>query len=221
MKKLRIIMLGRPGSGKGTQADLLAVKYNIAYIGMGAMLREEIKKDTAIGKLIAPALSKGILIPEKITDELIKKRLQKQDCKKGYLLDGYPRNLAQARFLETITKVNFVFDIVIEDDAVIERLGGRLSCYCGEVYHIDTKPPRSDNKCDKCGKKLYARKDDNPKVIKHRLKVYHRQTEPLIKLYQSQGVLYRVNGNRAIEEIFEDIVRIIKKARKQENKKTI
>ncbi|MBU0687147.1 MAG: adenylate kinase [Candidatus Margulisbacteria bacterium] len=209
MKKL--ILLGPPGSGKGTQAKKLQAIMKVPHISVGDMLREAVAAQTEVGKKAHSFMSQGKLVPDELSIELTRQRLAKPDCKSGFLLDGFPRNMVQAEALQKVCKdLGLVLDAVIYVavplDQVVARLSGRRSCrQCGAVFHVKFHPPKDDNKCDACGGELYQRKDDVEAVIKTRFNVYQEQTKPLIKFYQEQKLLLEVDGSRSVDEVFETI----------------
>ncbi len=199
---MRIVLLGSPGVGKGTYAEKLSKKFKIPHISTGDLFREEIKKGTKEGKEAQKYVEEGKLVPDELTTEILKKRLSKPDCKKGFLLDGYPRNLNQAELLKEITDIQLAVNFEADDEVIMDRLGGRLTCNkCGAIYHKKNDPPKKDNVCDKCHGKLYTRNDQKPEVIKQRLETYRKETAPLIDYYKKQGILLTANANFPIEEV--------------------
>ena len=213
--KLNILLLGAPGAGKGTQAQLIKEKYNIPHISTGDMFREAIRNKTPIGVLADSYISKGNLVPDDVTIALVKERLSKDDCKNGYLLDGFPRTLVQAEALTQLTKdinrpIDLVIDIEVDENKLIDRISGRRMCKgCGASYHIKNLPPKVEGVCDVCGGELYIRKDDNVDALKVRLEAYHTQTQPLINYYAQYGLIGEVNGDTSLENVFEAITDII------------
>ena len=204
-----IIFLGKPGSGKGTQANLVSKKFKIPVISMGEILRGMEKQKTPMGRFIKSRIDRGKFVPDKIAFEILKKRIQKKDCKKGYVLDGFPRTLEQARMFKE--KIGRVIYIDVSDKTIIKRLSSRWECSCGMTYNMLTNPPKKDKICDKCGRRLYRRKDDEPETIRKRLEIYNEQTRPLIKFYSSKNLLIKVNGEKSIKEIYTDVLGILKK----------
>jgi len=209
---VRIILLGPPGSGKGTQAKLLSKKYSIPHIAMGDILREEVAKKTPLGEKVNVYMSKGELVPDEIVIEVLKKRLQEADCVDGFILDGFPRTLNQAKALDNMLnelnlKIDAVIYIDVPDEEIMKRLSLRRTCkVCGRIYNLHYNPPKQDGKCDVCGGELIIRDDDKPEVIKNRLKVYNDQTKPLVNYYETHKLLIRINGVDPIDKVFQQIV---------------
>ncbi len=198
---MNIILLGAPGAGKGTQATRISEKFGLPHISTGDIFRDNIKRQTEIGMLAKSYTDKGQLVPDEVTCEIVKGRLQNADCKDGYLLDGFPRNLFQAEELDKFSKVDAVINIDIDLSLLMDRLCGRRVCKeCGESYHVNFLNGKTV--CEKCGGELYQRKDDNEETVGNRLSVYSEQTAPLIKFYSEKGVLHNVNGVGSIEEVF-------------------
>ena len=208
---MKIIIFGPQGSGKGTQAELIARRYGLPYISTGDIFRFQTKNQTALGQKVNTYISRGDLVPDQLTNEIIKDRLQQPDCTVGFVLDGYPRNKIQLDFLDQVTGADFVIVIDLSDQTAIERLSGRLACKCGLSYHLKFNPPKKEGICDRCGNQLFRRDDDKPEAIKKRLDIYHLQTEPLFAIYEAKGILYHVNGGGLIEEVYEQINKIISK----------
>ena len=206
---MNLILLGAPGAGKGTQAVRIAEKYGIPHISTGDIFRKNIKEQTPIGVTAKSYIDKGQLVPDEVTVEIVRLRLLEDDAKNGYLLDGFPRTLAQAEALDKIANIDKVINIDVDLDALSDRLTGRRVCSkCGESYHVSTK---KDEDCDKCGGKLMHRDDDKPETVANRLKVYTASTAPLIDYYSKQGKLVSVNGMNKIEEVFDEITEALKK----------
>lgn len=200
-----IVLLGPPGSGKGTQAEKISEEFGLPQVSTGNILRHEIETSTPLGIKAKSYMGGGELVPDELVDEMVRKRIKKDDCRGGFILDGFPRDLEQAKILELIVPIDFVFDIQVPDDALIERLSARRVCDCGETYHLKNKPPKKHGVCDKCGNKIYQRKDDDEATIRHRLQVYHEQTEPLIRFYDGKKVLCRIDGLMPIAHIYGQI----------------
>lgn len=198
---MNIILLGAPGAGKGTQASKIAERYRLPHISTGDIFRDNIKRQTPIGLLAKSYTDNGKLVPDEVTCEIVKDRLQNEDCNKGYLLDGFPRNLFQAGELDKFSKVDAVINIDIDLSLLMDRLCGRRVCKeCGESYHINFLEGKTA--CSKCGGELYQRKDDNEETVGNRLKVYSEQTAPLIQYYSDKKVLININGEGTIDEVF-------------------
>jgi len=210
---MRIVMLGPPGAGKGTYASRLTRRLGIPHISTGDMVREEIKKQTDLGKKIKEYSDRGALVPDEIIIKLLAERIRKPDCSGGFILDGFPRTIRQAEALENIAKIDLVINLNVPDEIIITRLSNRLICReCGAIYNLLTLKPKKDRICDKCGGALYQREDDKPEVIKERLNIYRRQTEPLIEYYTKKGLLRNVSCNDLMtppEVMVEKIIEII------------
>lgn len=204
---MNILLLGAPGAGKGTQASQIAAKYGIPHISTGDIFRKNLKEGTPVGLKAKAYIDKGQLVPDEVTCELVAERLKETDCKKGYLLDGFPRNLAQAKALDEISTIDTVVNIDVDLAALEARITGRRVCpKCGESYHVSVK---TDSRCDKCGQTLVQRDDDKPETVKARLEVYKSQTQPLIAYYSEKGVLKSVDGMQSIADVFADIVKVL------------
>ncbi len=212
---MKIIMLGAPGAGKGTQAKMIAEKFNIPHISTGDIFRANIKEGTPLGSKAKEYMDKGLLVPDELVVDLVVDRLAWEDAKNGYVLDGFPRTIPQAEALTNALakngkKVDFAIDIDVPDENIIERMGGRRACVaCGATYHIVNIPPKKEGICDKCGAELILRDDDKPQTVKKRLDVYHEQTQPLIDYYTKEGVLKEVDGTVDMMEVFDAIVQIL------------
>lgn len=213
---MNIIIFGAPGSGKGTQAKKLSLYYNIPHISTGDILRNIMNENTNIGNKIKNFIDNGSLVPDNILVEIIKNRLEKDDCKKGYILDGYPRTLNQANELEIILKklnknIEYIFNIEVPIDLILERLCNRIVCSCGYSYNTKFNPPKVSGFCDNCKSKLIYRNDDNPDLIKKRIEVYEKQTKPVLEYYHQKKILYNINGALSINKIFEIINKYVTK----------
>lgn len=207
---MKLVMIGPQGSGKGTQAKLLKKKLNIPHISTGDMFRENIEKKTELGMKAKAIIDAGKLVPDEITTAMIKERLERDDCKKGFILDGYPRNLSQAGALDTFADIDFVLEIHVDDELSVKRLSMRRQCSkCGAIYGI-TIPPKEEGRCDKCGGELYQRDDDRPETIKKRLEVYHRETEPILDFYKEKAKVLKIDGSKPVQEIIDEILNRIK-----------
>ncbi len=211
---MRVILLGPPGAGKGTQGDLVGKKYGYPKISTGDILRLEVQEGSPLGKQAKASLDQGDLVSDDIVVEIVKKRILQPDCSKGYVLDGFPRTVSQAQGLEKMEGncEEIVINISATEKVLISRLSARRVCFrCGAVYNLLARHPKKDGSCDVCQSKLIQRQDDRPGVIKERLKVYHRQTEPLIGYYKEKKVYHRIDGEGKIEEIFDEISSILDK----------
>ncbi|MBU2566108.1 nucleoside monophosphate kinase [Patescibacteria group bacterium] len=211
-KHLQTVIFGPQGSGKGTQGALLAERFDVPLIGAGDLFRAEIVQKSTLGNLVNQYVTQGLLAPDELVNAVMARQLKKVNVTKGFVLDGYPRNVEQAMHLDRILKVNLVIQLKIEDKEVLRRLGGRLQCMkCKNVYHEIDAPPSRKGVCTLCGNKLERRADDTEEIIKQRLKAYHYITAPLAGYYRQKGVLLAVNGDQAIPYVFEDIVKKIAK----------
>ncbi len=215
---MKIIMLGAPGAGKGTQAKQIAAKYGIPHISTGDIFRANLKEGTPLGLKAKEYMDKGLLVPDELTLDLIMDRFSNDDCRNGYVLDGFPRTIPQA---EALTKaleknndsIDYAIDVDVPDDNIVKRMSGRRACVsCGATYHVVFNPPKTEGKCDTCGAELIQRADDKPETVLNRLSVYHKQTQPLIDYYKGFGKLKTVDGTKEMEEVFADIVKILEKA---------
>ena len=202
MKNLKMIFLGAPGAGKGTQSDIVAEKYSIPTISTGVMIREAIKNNTEMGLAAKAYTEKGALVPDEVVIGIIGERLSKEDCQNGFILDGFPRTVPQAEALDKMgVEINCVVSLEVKDEKIVERMSGRRVCAkCGASYHILYNPSNDGESCDKCGEKLSIRKDDAPEVVLDRLTVYHNQTEPLKDFYGKKGVLVLVEGQEEVKD---------------------
>jgi len=212
---MKIVMLGAPGAGKGTQAKMIAAKYGIPHVSTGDIFRANIKNGTELGKEAKSYMDKGALVPDELTVRILLDRVAQDDCAKGYVLDGFPRTIPQAEVLDAeLTKLNdkidFAINVDVPDENIVRRMSGRRSCpSCGATYHIVHIPPKQEGVCDKCGAALVQRDDDKEETVKNRLKVYHEQTQPLIDFYEKKDVLKNVDGTVDSEEVFAAIVKIL------------
>ena len=211
---MKIIMLGAPGAGKGTQAKKIAEKYQIPHISTGDIFRSNIKEGTELGMKAKAYMDQGGLVPDELTIGMLMDRIQKDDCKNGYVLDGFPRTIPQAESLtnalnERNQKIDYAVNVDVPDENIVNRMSGRRACLsCGATYHIVYKPSKVEGICDVCGDKLVLRDDDKPETVKKRLSVYHDQTQPLIDYYKEAGVLANVDGTQDMEKVFSDIVAV-------------
>ena len=212
---MKIIMLGAPGAGKGTQAKQIAAKYQIPHISTGDIFRANIKNGTELGKKAKEYMDQGLLVPDELTCDLVMDRIGQEDCANGFVLDGFPRTIPQAESLDAALskigqKMDFAIDVDVPDSHIVKRMSGRRACLsCGETYHIVAIPPKKEGICDACGKELVLRDDDKPETVQKRLDVYHEQTQPLIDYYKKQGILHSVDGTQPMEDVFANIDAII------------
>ena len=212
---MRIIMLGAPGAGKGTQAKKIAAKYGIPHISTGDIFRANIKEGTELGKKAKTYMDQGLLVPDELVVDLVVDRLQQEDAQKGYVLDGFPRTIPQAESLDEALKkvgsqIDYAIDVDVPDENIINRMSGRRACVqCGATYHLVYAPTKAEGVCVGCGDSLVLRDDDKPETVKKRLNVYHEQTQPLIDYYTSAQVLKRVDGTQDMEDVFAAIVAIL------------
>ncbi|WLR55015.1 adenylate kinase [Mesobacillus subterraneus] len=208
---MNLVLMGLPGAGKGTQADKIVGKYNIPHISTGDMFRAAIKEGTELGLQAKSFMDKGELVPDEVTIGIVRERLSKADCEKGFLLDGFPRTVAQAEALDTMLadlgkKIDFVINIDVDQSILMERLTGRRICKnCGATYHLVFNPPAKEGVCDRCGGELYQRADDNAETVQNRLDVNVQQTKPLLNFYEDKGYLRNINGQQDINVVFADI----------------
>ena len=212
---MKIIMLGAPGAGKGTQAKMIAEKFAIPHISTGDMLRANIKNGTELGMEAKKYMDQGLLVPDELTVKILLDRVAQDDCKNGYVLDGFPRTIPQAEVLDKALtelgdKIDYAVNVDVPDENIINRMSGRRACVnCGATYHIVHIPPKKENICDTCNAELILRDDDKPETVKNRLEVYHNQTQPLIEFYEAKGVLKSVDGTVDMKDVFESIVTIL------------
>ena len=212
---MKIIMLGAPGAGKGTQAKKIAAKYDIPHISTGDIFRANIKNGTELGNKAKTYMDQGLLVPDELVVDLVVDRVQQDDCKNGYVLDGFPRTIPQAEALDKALaalgdKVDYAIDVNVPDENSVNRRGGRRACVgCGATYHLVYAPTKTEGICDVCGKELILRDDDKPETVQKRLNVYHDQTQPLIDYYTSQGILRTVDGTVDIDDVFRAITEFL------------
>ena len=212
---MKIVMLGAPGAGKGTQAKMIAEKYTIPHISTGDIFRANIKEGTPLGLEAKSYMDQGKLVPDELTVKILLDRVAKDDCKNGYVLDGFPRTIPQANVLKEALakqndKIDFAINVDVPDENIVRRMSGRRACVtCGATYHIEHVPPKKEGICDKCGSALILRDDDKPDTVLNRLKVYHDQTQPLIDFCNNEGILKEVDGTIDVKDVFESIVKIL------------
>ena len=220
---MKIIMLGAPGAGKGTQAKRIAEQYGIPHVSTGDIFRANIKEQTPLGMEAKSYMDRGELVPDELTVKILLDRVAKDDCKNGYVLDGYPRTIPQAEVLDKAIedtqdpsaigadeKIDFAINVDVPDENIINRMSGRRACLkCGATYHIQYMPPKTEGICDKCQSELVIRDDDKPETVRNRLSVYHEQTAPLIDYYSNKGILRTVDGTKDVDEVFSDIKNIL------------
>lgn len=212
---MKIIMLGAPGAGKGTQAKMIAEKYGVPHISTGDIFRANIKNGTELGMEAKKYMDQGLLVPDELTVKILLDRVAQEDCKNGYVLDGFPRTIPQAEVLDRALseigdQIDFAINVDVPDENIVKRIGGRRACLsCGATYHIEHVPPKTEGICDVCGANLVLRDDDKPETVGNRLKVYHKQTQPLIDFYQAKGILKTVDGTVDMKDVFASIVAVL------------
>lgn len=209
---MRLILLGPPGAGKGTQASRIVEKYSIPHISTGDIFRKNIKEGTELGKKAKEYMDKGLLVPDELVVAIVEDRLKEDDCQKGFLLDGFPRTVNQAEALDKVlqnmtTSLDKVINIKVDKGILVERAIGRRICKeCGMTYHVEFNPPKTEGKCDVCGGELYQRNDDKEETVAKRIEVYLNETAPLIDYYKNKNILVDIDGEQHIDKVFEDIV---------------
>ena len=212
---MKIIMLGAPGAGKGTQAKMIADKYGVPHVSTGDIFRANIKEGTELGKEAKTYMDRGLLVPDELTVKILLDRVAKEDCKKGYILDGFPRTIPQAQVLDAELEklgegIDCAINVDVPDNHIVERMSGRRACVeCGATYHIVHIPSQKEGICDRCGKELVLRDDDKPETIQSRLDVYHDQTQPLIAFYTEKGILRTIDGTADMKDVFKTITGIL------------
>ena len=212
---MKIIMLGAPGAGKGTQAKMIADKYGVPHISTGDIFRANIKNGTELGMEAKKYMDQGLLVPDELTVRILLDRVAQDDCKNGYVLDGFPRTIPQAEVLDSeLTKlgdhIDYAINVDVPDENIVKRMSGRRACLtCGATYHIEHVPPKKEGICDVCGSELVLRDDDKPETVKQRLEVYHTQTQHLIDYYTKEGILKEVDGTQDLQKVFDDITAIL------------
>lgn len=212
---MKIIMLGAPGAGKGTQAKMIADKYSVPHISTGDIFRANIKNGTELGMEAKKYMDQGLLVPDELTVKILLDRVAAEDCKNGYVLDGFPRTIPQAEVLdhaltELGDRIDYAINVDVPDENIVKRMSGRRACLaCGATYHIEHVPPKAEGVCDRCQKELVLRDDDKAETVLNRLKVYHDQTQPLIDFYTTKGILKTVDGTQPMEKVFSAIVEVL------------
>ena len=212
---MKIIMLGAPGAGKGTQAKMIADKYGVPHVSTGDIFRANIKNGTELGMEAKKYMDQGLLVPDELTVKILLDRVSQPDCKNGYVLDGFPRTIPQAEVLDKALaelgeSIDYAIDVDVPDENIVKRMSGRRACVsCGATYHVVHVPPKKEGLCDRCGSELILRDDDKPETVKNRLDVYHKQTQPLIDFYTKKGVLKTVDGTVDMQDVFKAIVAIL------------
>lgn len=212
---MKIIMLGAPGAGKGTQAKKIADVCKIPHISTGDIFRANIKNGTELGAKAKEYMDKGLLVPDELVCDLVVDRIQQSDCERGYILDGFPRTIPQAEALTNALnaieqKLDYAIDVAVPDENIVRRMSGRRACVgCGATYHMVYNSTKVEGICDACSGQLILRDDDKPETVQKRLEVYHKQTQPLIDYYTSQGILVAVDGTKGMEDVFRDILKVL------------
>ncbi|WP_459842316.1 adenylate kinase [Halanaerocella petrolearia] len=207
---MRLVLLGPPGAGKGTQAARMEAAYGLPHVATGDIFRQAIKEETELGKKAKEYIDQGKLVPDKIVVGIVEERLSEDDCQEGFILDGFPRTIEQAEALADLVDLDTVLNIKVGDEEVVNRLSGRRVCKeCGATFHLEYNQPQKKGLCDECGADLYQRDDDKPETIKERLKVYYDQTAPLINYYKDRNLLQSVNGEQNLDQVFADISQIL------------
>lgn len=212
---MKVIMLGAPGAGKGTQAKRIADKYGVPHVSTGDIFRANLKNGTELGMEAKKYMDAGQLVPDELTVKILLDRVAQDDCKNGYVLDGFPRTIPQAEVLDKALAdlgdhVDYAIDVDVPDENIVRRMSGRRACTgCGATYHIEHVPPKTEGVCDRCGETLILRDDDKPETVQNRLKVYHDQTQPLISYYTNKGILRTVDGTKDMNDVFAAITEIL------------
>ncbi|MCC6065034.1 MAG: adenylate kinase [Thermofilum sp.] len=207
---MRLVFIGPPGVGKGTYAAAVSQRFGIPHISTGDMIREEIKRGSELGRKLKEYVERGLLVPDEIVTEMVRERLSREDCKRGFILDGYPRTLKQAEELDGITAIDLVLNFVAPDEVIIDRISGRRICrVCGAIYHVKYMPPKVPGVCDRCGGPLYQREDDKPEVVARRLEVYRQQFAPIIEYYRRKGVLVDVDASEQAEVVVPRVLKLL------------
>jgi len=207
---MRLVFIGPPGVGKGTYAAAVSQRFGIPHVSTGDIIRDEIKRGSELGRKLKEYVEKGALVPDEVVTEMVRERLKREDCKRGFILDGYPRTLKQAEELDRITAIDLVLNFVAPDEVIIDRISGRRICrVCGAIYHVKYMPPKVPGACDKCGGPLYQREDDKPEVVARRLEVYRQQFTPIIEYYMRKGVLVDVDASEQAEIVVPRVLKLL------------
>jgi adenylate kinase len=212
-QNMKLAIFGPPGAGKGTQAKTISLKLGIPQISTGDLLRAESKSGSELGNMARSYMDRGALVPDEVVLGMLRERLKKEDCRKGFLLDGFPRSIPQANALEGITGLDLVVNIAVDEDKLLRRITGRRMCQCGAAYHLEENRPREENKCDLCGSILYQRDDDREGTVRKRMEVYRSQTAPLLEHYKERHLVRDVDGNQPIDKVREAVMEAIERGR--------
>ncbi len=214
---LKMLIMGPAGAGKGTMSELICDNFNVQHVSTGDMFREELKQNTELGQKANEYMSKGLLVPDEVTIQMVNKRIRKEDCANGYLLDGFPRSLPQAEAIENLG-INVVINLTVGEDKLVERIVNRRLCRnCGRIYNITTLPSKVEGVCDDCGGELYQRGDDTYEKLMVRLDSYTKQTEPVVEYYRAKNVVYDIDAGKPINEVFDEIKKILTKVMEDSN----
>ncbi len=209
---MRLVFIGPPGIGKGTYAAAVSQRYGIPHISTGDILRDEVKRGTELGRRVKEYLDRGVLVPDELIIEIVRERLSQEDCRRGFILDGFPRTIRQAEELDGITKIDLVLNFVAPEEVIIDRISGRRICrVCGAIYHVKYMPPRVPGVCDKCGGELYQRDDDKPEVIRRRLEVFKAQFEPIVSYYRGRGLLVEIDASEQAEVVIPRVIAVLER----------
>lgn len=211
---MRLVFMGPPGVGKGTYAAAISERFGIPHVSTGDMIREEIKGGTELGRRLREYVERGELVPDELVTELVRTRLSREDCKRGFILDGYPRTLRQAEDLDGIAKIDLVLNFVAPDEIIVDRISGRRICRkCGAIYHVKYMPPKVLGVCDRCGGELYQREDDRPEVVRRRLEVYRQQFAPIIEFYRMRNLIVDVDASEQAEFVIPRVIEVLRRKR--------
>lgn len=207
---MRLVFIGPPGIGKGTYAAVVSQRYGIPHVSTGDILRDEVKRSTELGRRVKEYLDRGALVPDELIIEIVRERLNQEDCKRGFILDGFPRTIKQAEELDKITRVDLVFNFIAPEEVIIDRISGRRICkICGAIYHVKYIPPKVPGICDKCGGELYQRDDDKPEVVKKRLEVFKAQFEPIINYYRGKRLLVEIEASEQADIVVPRVIAVL------------